>query len=138
MTRLDDLRAEILERLRALGVTHPERTVHLTIDIARHGAPLPVPTALATLEDLRERGAVVHVGGGWRLPDGPESVRLEVSVTADGAAPPDGAASTRAVWLVVIGGATVLSVHASQEGARARVAELDNFAAHIERRRVED
>ena len=121
MTRRDDLHGEVLQRLRALGVTHPERTVHLTIDIARHGAPLPVPTALATLEDLRERGAVVHVGGGWRLPDGP-----------------DGGAATRAVWLVVLGGATVLSVHASQEGARSRVAELDNFAANVERRRVED
>jgi hypothetical protein len=120
VTRLDDVRAEILERLRALGITHPERTVHLTIDIARHGAPLAVPTALATLEDLRERGAVVHVGGGWRLPDGP-----------------DGVAATRAVWLVVSSGATVLSVHASQEGAHARVADLDNFAARVERRRVE-
>ena len=138
MTRLDDLRAEVLARLRALGVAHPERTVHLTIDIARHGAPLAVPTVLSTLENLRERGEVVHVGGGWRLSDGPESVRLEVSVSADGAAPPERTAPTGVVWIVVIGGATVLSVHASQEGARARVAELDNFAAHVERRRVED
>ncbi|MGE0029411.1 MAG: hypothetical protein AB7O78_02825 [Thermoleophilia bacterium] len=69
MTRLDDLRAEILGRLRALAVVHPERTVHLTIDVARRGAVLPVPAVLATLEDLRARGEVVQLGGGWRLPD---------------------------------------------------------------------
>ncbi len=137
MTRLDELRAEVLGRLRALAAAHPERTVHLTIDVARHGATLPVPSVLATLEDLRERGRVVHVGGGWRLPDGPEGVRLEVSVSPDGAASPDRAAATRSVWLVLISGATVLSVHATEDGARARVAELDNFAAHVERHRVE-
>jgi hypothetical protein len=138
VTGLDELHAEVLRRLRALGVAHPERTVHLTIDVARHGAPLPVPSVLATLEDLRERGEVVHVGGGWRLPDGPESVRLEVSVSADDDSAPDDAASARTVWLVLIRGATVLSVHATEDGARARVADLDNFAAQVERRRVED
>jgi hypothetical protein len=129
---------EVLRRLRALGVAHPERTVHLTIDVARHGAPLPVPSVLATLEHLLERGEVVHVGGGWRLPDGPESVRLEVSMSPGDHAAPDPAASPRSVWLVLIRSATVLSVHATEDGARTRVAELDNFAAHVERRRVED
>jgi hypothetical protein len=76
---------------------------------------------LATLEDLRERGGVVHVGGGWRLSDGH-----------------DPATSTRFVWLVLSRGAAVLSVHGTEEGARSRVAELDNFSAHVERRRVED
>jgi hypothetical protein len=129
VTRLDGLHHEVLRRLRALGVVHPERTVHLTIDIAHHGAALPVQTVLGTLEDLREQGRVVRVGGGWCLADAP---------AANGAAPPGGAASTGTVWLVVVGGATVLSVHASEAGARARVADLDNFAARVERRRVED
>jgi len=118
MTAAAGLRTEVLDRLRALTVSRPERTVHLTIDVVRYGASLPVPAVLATLEDLWERGEVVQVGGGWRLPDG--------------------VASTRAVWLVVIGDAAVHSVHESERGARARVAELDSFAARIERRPVED
>ena len=71
MTRLDDLGEEVLRRLRALVEVHPERTVHLTIDIAGHGAGLPVPTVLATLEDLRDHGRVVRVGGGWCVADAP-------------------------------------------------------------------
>lgn len=129
MTHPDDVRREVLRRLRALEDVHPERTVHLTIDIARHGATLPVPRVLASLEDLRELGSVVQVGGGWRL---------QAAAAANGGAPPDAPASTGAVWLVVIDGAAVLSAHASERGARARVAELDNFAARVERRLVED
>ena len=124
MTAAGDLRAEVLDRLRALTVAHPERTVHLTIDVVRYGAPLPVAGVLATLEHLRASGAIVHAGGGWRLPEAASAL--------------DGADGGGAVWLVVISGATVLSVHASQEGARARVAELDSFDAHVERRRLED
>lgn len=129
VTRLDDLHHEVLRRLRALEVVHPERTAHLTLDIARHGAALPVPAVLATLEDLREHGRVAQVGGGWRL---------QAAATANGGAPPDRAVSTGAVWLVVLDGAAVLSVHASEQGARARVADLDSFAARVERRPVED
>jgi hypothetical protein len=138
VTRLDELRPEVVRRLRAMGVAHPERTVHLAIDVARYGATLPVPSVLASLEALRDAGAVVPVGGGWRLADGPEPVRLEVSASADGAGPPDPAPAAGSVWLVVIGTETVLSVHATEEGARARVAELDNFTAHVEQRPVED
>jgi hypothetical protein len=72
------LRAEVLERLRALAVAHPERTVHLAIDVAQHGPPRPVPEVHAALEELRERREVMPVGGGWRLADGPDGVWLEV------------------------------------------------------------
>jgi hypothetical protein len=118
MTATADLRTEVLDRLRALAVARPERTVHLTIDVVRYGASLPIPAVLATLESLRERGEVVHAGGGWRLPDG--------------------AGSGRAVWLVLISDAVVHSIHSSERGARARAAELDNFDARVEQRRVED
>lgn len=137
MTRLDALREDVLGRLRALALAHPERTVHLTIDVARHGAPLPVPTVHATLEDLMDRGQVVHVGGGWRPADGPEPVRLEVSAPGDGAVAAGRAAPADTVWVVLISGGTVHSVHATEHGARARVAELDSFDAHVERRPLE-
>jgi hypothetical protein len=129
VTRLDDLRQEVLRRLRALGVVHPERTVHLAIDIAHHGAALPVPAVLATREDLRERGRVVRVGGGWCVADAP---------AGNGAVPTGAAGPTRTLWLVGVGGGTGHSVHASEAGARARVAELDSSAAQVARRRLED
>jgi len=127
----DELRTEVVERLHALTIAHPERTVHLAIDVAQHGPARPVRAVQAALTDLLQRGVVMHVGGGWRLPDGPEPVQLAVS-TAD-----HGAEAGGVVWLVLISGQMVLSVHGSEEGARARVAELDNFDAQIQRRRVE-
>jgi hypothetical protein len=74
----DQLLTEVLARLRALALAHPERTVHLAIDVALHGPPRPVREVHAALEELRERREVMPVGGGWRLADGPEGVRLEV------------------------------------------------------------
>ncbi|MGE0025726.1 MAG: hypothetical protein AB7O78_17745 [Thermoleophilia bacterium] len=71
-----DLRAEILVRLRQLADAHPERSVHLAIDVAQHGRPLSIPACQVALEQLWEAKQVVHVGRGWRLP--PDGIQMEI------------------------------------------------------------
>lgn len=74
-----DLHREVLHRLRQLDDAHPERTRHLAIDVAQHGAPLNIPAVQRALEDLWEARQVMHIGRGWRLPTPGVQVQLEVA-----------------------------------------------------------
>lgn len=74
-----DLRAEVLARLRALDDAHPERSAHLTIDVAQHGRPLSIPAVQVALDRLWTEHQVVRVGrAGWRTPPPGVEVQLEV------------------------------------------------------------
>lgn len=78
-TPTTDLRVEVLQRLRGLADAHPDRTSHLTIDVAQHGRPLNIPAVQVTLEELWVARQVLHVGRGWRLP--PDGLQIRMDVT---------------------------------------------------------
>lgn len=66
----DSFRAEVLARLRALDDARPERSAHLSIDVAQHGEPLSITAVQRALEELWQEKMVVHVGrAGWRARD---------------------------------------------------------------------
>lgn len=71
------MKREVLTRLRHLTTNRPDRTTHLAIDIAQHGAPLSIPAVQVALEQLWADHQVVHTGRGWRLPDS-DGVQLEI------------------------------------------------------------
>lgn len=77
-TTTTDTRQEVHRRLHALTEARPDRRTHLAIDIAQHGAPLPIHIVRPALEDLWVDGKVETAGRGWRLPPQPVDVQLEL------------------------------------------------------------
>lgn len=79
MTTSADLRAEVLERLRALEDAHPERRSHMAYEVAMLGRIRSISTVLRALDELREDGRVDRVGErGWRVRPAGVSVQMEM------------------------------------------------------------
>lgn len=79
MTTSADLRIEVLDRLAALEVAHPERRSHMVIDVAMRGEYRSISAVLRALDELWEQGRVDRVGErGWRVRPAGVEVQLEM------------------------------------------------------------